>query len=295
MTDEQRPAHVTPGKPAHRPLLLLATGLLLGIAVTYAFVVHRGDRRDDTRPSVVRVFGPWSMEKRLRRIFEKFQAEQPGVDFELVTGTPGSLAERMRAGDVPDVYVSMGPVGLDVLQKEGVIRPGSGGVILKQRMVLVCSEAMKDIVKDVKDLAKGEVRKVGIGRPAMSAGRFARQALAKEGILDVVEAKSQKSPLRSLLKGEVDAAVILGQCCYQEDLLAGKLVPLTGLIVVRHLPDELVPEFPVIAVTTKGTDASEPARRLVEFLSGKVAQAILRREGPGACPVCDGGICPIPK
>jgi len=295
MTEKQQPKGVTASRPAHLPFLLLVLGLLIGIATTYILVGLGQGRGQTTRPSVVRVFGPWSMEKRLRRIFEEFQAKNPPVTFLFVTGTPGSLAKRMRNGDVPDVYISMGPVGLEALQKEGLIHPGSGNTILTQRMVLVCSEQVKAIVRDVKDLARSEIKKVGIGRPVMSAGTFARQALQREGIREIVEAKSQKSPLRSLLKGEVDAAIILEQCCYQEDFVAGKLVPLSGITVVDHLPDELVPEFPVIAIAVKGRHASERARHFVEFLSREVAQNILLRKGPQACPVCDGLVCPAPR
>jgi len=287
--------NVTSGRPGNWPLALLALGFVLGAAATYALVPSDKAPGEPTDLPSVRIFAPWSMEKRLRRIFEEFQAKNPPARFHLVTGTPGSLSKRMRGGDVPDVYISMGPVGLQALQDEGIILAGQGNPILNQRMLLICSERMKGIVKSVEDLAKPEVTRVGIGRPSVSAGTYARQALERRGVREVVEAKSQISPLRSLLRGEVDAAIVLGECCYQEDLLAGRLVPLTGVTVVEHLPDELVPEFPIVAIATKGAEASEPARRFVSFLSGAEAQAILLRQGPQACPVCDGGVCPIPQ
>jgi len=58
------------------------------------------------------VYAPWSMEMRMRRIFEEFQAAHPEVTFRLETGTPGKLVKRMEAGERPDVYVSMGPMGV---------------------------------------------------------------------------------------------------------------------------------------------------------------------------------------
>jgi molybdate transport system substrate-binding protein len=244
---------------------------------------------------MIRVLAPWSMEKRMRRIFERFQIQNPGVTFELRTGTPSRLAKRLREGYAADISISMGPVGLELMQQEGLIQPGTGRTILTQGMVLICSEEIKDILKDVKDLAKPEVKRVGVARPTMSAGTFARGALEKAGILEIVEAKSHRSPLRSLLKDEVDAGIIFEQCCYQEDLVAGRLVPQSGVTVVKHIPDELVPRFPIIAIAVKGKEAPQPVHHFVDYLADKEAQEILLRIGPEACPVCDGETVPVPK
>ena len=142
-----------------------------------------------TKPVTLTVFAPWSMEKRMRRIFEKYQQRDPSVTFKLETGTPGSLVKRMKGGERPDVYISMGPIGVEVLHEMGIVREGTEKEILCKRLILVCSEAMKETVKDIRDLARPEVRAVGIGRPTLSAGTFSRTALEKAGVIETVEAK----------------------------------------------------------------------------------------------------------
>ncbi len=269
------------------------TALCLAAILASALVGCRERSRpaETSGPVRLAVYAPWSMEKRLRRAFEKFRLEHSEVAFQLQTGTPGRLVNRMKAGERPDVYISMGPVGIDVLTEMGIVRKGSGKEILRQRMILIRSEAMKDTVTRLEDLAKPEVRKVGLGRPSLSAGTFSRQALQKAGILEAVEPKGQVSPLRSYMKGEVDAAIILGECCYDEDLLLGQVVPRQGIHVVGALPESLCPTFPVIAVGIKGAAPTEVADRFIEFLTGPEAQSILRRQGPEACPICDGEKC----
>ena len=273
------------------------TSSLLAVLTTISALVISGCGRQvqEAKPAeALVVFAPWSLEKRLRRIFEEHQAKHPDVRFHLVTGTPGSLVKRVQGGQAPDVYVSMGPSEIEALRNMGLLREGSEREILRQRMVLVCSEDMKELVGAVEDLAKPEVRKVGIGRPSLTAGTCARDALRKCGVLGVVEAKSQESPLRSLLAGEVDAAIVYEECCYEEDLLVGKRVLLPGVVAVQVLPDALCPEFPVSAVALKGQGQPQAAIQFVEFLAGQQARDILNRRGPGACPLCGDGTCPLP-
>lgn len=240
------------------------------------------------------VYASWSMEKRLRRIFERFTLEHPGVSFRLQTGTPGRLVELIRQGDRPDVYVSMGPVGVEVLRKMGLVREGSEKEILRQHLVLVCSKPLKGKVASLRDLARPDVRAVGMGRLMLSAGAFSRVALRKLGILKAVEAKARISPLRSYMKGEVDAAIILEECCFDEDLLLGKVVARQGINVVQVVPESLCPAFPVVAVGIRGRGYSEAAEEFIGFLTEREAQELLRRKGPRACPVCDGDTCTLP-
>lgn len=201
----------------------------------------------------------------------------------------------MKAGGRPDVYISAGPIGVDVLREMGIVREGTEKEILRQRLMLICSETLKETVKDVRDLAKPDVRAVGVGRPTLSAGTFSRRALEKAGVLEAVEAKAQISPFRSYMAGTVDAAIILEECCYDEDLLLGKVVPRQGVCVVHPLPEVLCPPFPVIAVAITGAGPSDPSAEFVNFLTEESPQDILHRRGPGACPLCDGETCPVPS
>ena len=235
------------------------------------------------------------MEKRVRRIFESFQSDHPGVTFRLVTGTPGKMVKRMKAGARPDVYISMGPIGVKVLTSMGIARQGSAREILRQRMTLICTEAMKGKVWGLQDLAGPDVRRVGLGRATLTAGTYSRRALSKLGILEKVAAKSQISPLRSYMCGKVDAAIVLGECCYGEDLLMGRVAPRRGIGIVGPLPVDLCPEFPIVAVAIKGQAPPEVAQQFINFLTQPAPQEVLRRKGVEACPVCEGEKCAIPR
>lgn len=224
--------------------------------------------------AVVTVYAPWSMELRLRRIFEKFQLARPGVTFRLHVSKPGPLIKRMKEGALPDVYISMGPVGVERLRDLGLVRERSEREILRQRLILVCSDAMKDTVKSVHDLAKPEVTVVGMPPTGLSAGVFSHQALKELGLLETVAAKERISPFSLFVKKEVDVAIMYEECVYEEDLWVGARVPRPTINVVEPLGEP----FPVIAVGIKGEGPAEVAQEFIDFLTQPEAQQILNRQ-----------------
>ncbi len=228
---------------------------------------------DTSRTTKLTVFAPWPMELRLRRAFEKYQLTHPNTTFQLQTGKPGPLIKRMKAGDLPDVYISMGPVGVETIRELGFVREGTEREILSQRVIVVCSDAMKDTVKSVQDLAKPEVSVIAMPPPSLSAGVYSHQALEELGLLQIVLAKERISPYSLFIKGEVDVAIMYEECVYEEDLLPEGRVPRRTINVVEPLGSP----FPVIAVAVKGEGAPEVAQEFINFLTEPEAQRILKR------------------
>ncbi|MBL7223052.1 MAG: substrate-binding domain-containing protein [Candidatus Brocadiae bacterium] len=240
-----------------------------------------------TQARPLEVFAPWCMEKRLRRIVEVFQEKRPSTPVRFATGTPGQLIKRVRAGGKPDVYIAMGPCEIEVLQSMGLVDEGSAREILRQTLLLAVSEKAKETVAELRDLAKKEVNSVGMGRPTLTSGRLARAALGKLGILDAVAPKAKTSPLRQLVLGQVQAAVLYEQCCYEEDLHVGKPDLRRDIAAVRPLSRELCEPFPVVAAPLKHGAAHPDAAVFVATLCGKRAQDILHRRGDWSCPICE--------
>jgi ABC-type molybdate transport system substrate-binding protein len=218
---------------------------------------------------------------------EVFQEQAPTVPVRFRTGTPGQLIRRVKAGERPDVYIAMGPEEIEVLGSLGLAAPGSAREILKQTLVLAVAEKARSRVGRLRDLARKEVAAVGIGRPTLTSGRRTRAALRKLGILDAVEPKARTSPLRSLVLGEVEVAVLYEQCTYEEDLYVGRLVPRRGIAAAKPLPKELCEPFPLLAVALTTGRAHPAAARFIRALGGKRAQDILHRRGEWSCPICE--------
>ena len=233
------------------------------------------------------VFAPWCMEKRLRRIVEIFQERRPTTPVRFTTGTPGKLIKAVKGGARPDVYIAMGPSEIEMLDQLGLTVPGSAREILRQTLVLAVGQEARGKVGGLRDLTKADIEAVGMGRPTLTSGRLTREALRKLGVLDAVEPKARTSPLRSLVVGDVPAAVIYEQCCYEEDLFVGVEVPRRGIAVARPLPGELCKPFPAMAVALRKRPAHPAAQAFILSLREKRAQDILHRRGEWSCPICE--------
>ena len=238
-------------------------------------------------PRPLHVFAPWCMEKRLRRIVELFQEKSPTAPVRFVTGTPGKLIREVKGGQRPDVYIAMGPSEIGVLRSLGLIVPGRAREILKQTLVLAVSARAREKIKELRDLASPDVTAVGIGRPTLTSGQLTRVALRKLGILDAVEPKARTSPLRSLVLGDVQAAVIYEECCYEEDLLVGARASRRGIAAAYPLTEKLCEPFPAMAVAIKTGRAHPAATTFIQVLRERRAQDILRRRGEWSCPICE--------
>jgi len=219
------------------------------------------------------LYAPWPMELRLRRIFERYQVKHPDVIFQLYVAKPGPLIKRMKAGEVPDVFISMGPAGVETVRELGLVRQGTEQEILTQRVFVVCSDAMADTVKSVQDLARPEVTVVAMPPPNLSSGVYSHRALKEVGILDVVLAKERISPYSLFMKREVDVAIMYGECVFEEDLVLGDRVPRRTINVVEAIGEP----FPVVAVPTKGEGPPDAAQAFIDFLIEPEPQSILNR------------------
>ena len=233
------------------------------------------------------VFAPWCMEKRLRRIVELFQEKCPTVPVRFTTGTPGQLISRVRKGARPDVYIAMGPAEVEVLGSLKLVRAGTPREILRQRLVLALGEKARGRVKSLRDLASPDLPSVGLGRPLLTSGRLGRVALKKVGVLEAVAPKARTSPLRSLVLGDVQAAIVYEECVYQEDLFVGATVLRAGIAFAEPFPKSACESFPSIALAVAGEGRHPEAATFVQTLTTKRAQDILHRRGEWACPICE--------
>ena len=259
-------------------------GLVFAVILVLVFLAGMNAApRAEVTP--LRVFAPWCMEKRLRRIAEVFQETHPNTPVCFTTGTPGYLLRKIKAGERPGVYIAMGPSDIEALGALGLPVPGTAKDILEQTLLLAVSAEAQEEVKHLRDLAKEDITAAGIGPPAMTSGRLTRVALERLGILETVLPKAKTPPLRALALGQAQASVLYEECCYEEDLLTGRTVLRRGIAAAEPLPKELCEPFPVTAVVLKTTPAHPDAADFISVLIGERGRDILHRRGDWSTPV----------
>ena len=148
-------------------------------------------------------------------------------------------------------------------------RSDSPAVFARNRLVIAVGRGNPKHVQTLADLARGDL-KVVLAAPAVPAGKYARQALAKAGVNlspvsleDNVEAVVTKVGL-----GEADAGIV-----YVTDAKAGRNVDAVQIPDV----DNVVAAYPAVGLRLGSQRAG--GEQFVDFLRSPSGQAILRRFG----------------
>ena len=248
------------------PAVLLSFILGFGVCALIAAAIP------SRPPEIVqlKILAPWSFELRIRRVFEDYERQHPLTQFVLVTGMPGKLMKFMKEFPDGDVYVAMGPAELEQLRKMGRLKNGLCEPLVTQHIALVRPARRKGaegtfVVRSIQDLARPEVKSVGLGRPTATAGTVARKLLQKAGILDKVEPKGRKAPLFRAFVGQVAAAFVYEECLFEETKINGQRPMRPGVEMIK-LFDEPDAAFDVIAVQLDCARHPEAARDFIHFL-----------------------------
>jgi molybdate transport system substrate-binding protein len=177
------------------------------------------------------------------------------------------LVAQLRQGAKADALATADqPTMASVPAKD---RSGSPAVFARNRLVIAVGHRNPQHVQSLADLARPDI-KVVLAAPAVPAGKYARQALAKAGVNvspvsleDNVEGVVTKVGL-----GEADAGIV-----YVTDARDGRNVDAVQIPDV----DNVTADYPAVGLNTGQQRAG--GQQFVAFLRSPSGQAILRRFG----------------
>ena len=145
------------------------------------------------------------------QIFEK---QHPGSKVIFNFAASGPLLQQIAQGAPVDVFASADQKTMDQAQDKGLIVPASRKNFVSNTLVLIVPQDSKLAVSGLKDLAKPEVKRVGLGNPAtVPVGRYTQEALTQAGLWEAVQPKlimgeSVRQVLDYVSRGEVDAGFV---------------------------------------------------------------------------------------
>lgn len=232
------------------------------------------------RAETLRVFAAASLTEAFGELAAAYERAHPGVKVEVSFAGSQVLRTQIEQGAPADVFASADPAQAAALVQAGLLGPTR--VFATNRLVLAVP-AQGGRVRRLDDLALPGV-KVVLAGPAVPAGRYAAQVLARLAASGsygpgyearvlgnvVSHETSVRAALARVALGEAEAAFV-----YATDVASARAVR------AIEVPERcnVTAEYPV-GVLARSPRAAR-ARDFVELLLGEPGQAVLRRHGFG--------------
>lgn len=206
-----------------------------------------------------------SLTEAFRDLGQRFERARPGVTVTFSFGSSAELAAQIEAGAPADVFASADPALVDGLG--GRVR-GDAVTVATNRLVVVTPRDDPAGIARPADVARPGVALV-LAAPEVPAGRYARAALDRLGVLAAAERNvvsneaDAKAVVTKVALGEADAGV-----CYATDVTPA----LRALELPQHAQVPI--SYPVAALTGDGD-----ARAFVSFVASARGRAVLEDHG----------------
>jgi molybdate transport system substrate-binding protein len=220
--------------------------------------------------AVLRVGAATSLREAAEKIGKRF-TETSGTRVELTFGASSELAAQLRAGAPIDLLMSADEDIPHALEREGIgwhSRPFAAN-----RLVVVARAELAPKIQKSSDLVSEAVKHVALPAPVVPAGHYAREWLARKGLLKVVEMRAvQTENVRATLAavdaGNADAAIV-----YATDARVA-----TSAKVAFEIPANEQPRIVYVAIESKASK-NLAIKDFMEFLVGDDGQRLLKGAG----------------
>jgi molybdate transport system substrate-binding protein len=185
-----------------------------------------------------------------------------------------ALARQIANGASVDVFVSADDAQMDVVERAGLVMPGTRSALVRNRLAVVVPSS-RPRLHSVDALAAGDFRRIAMGDPeAVPAGVYAKRYLRALGLWDalqprVVPSRNVRAALAAVENGTADAAIV-----YATD--ARRSAGLTVAIVVEGAP---APPIVYPACVVRTSRHAGAARQFAAFLASAPAAQAFERHG----------------
>ena len=243
--------------------------VLLVLFAAFAIAACGGDAGATAKRRLV-VFAASSLTASFEALAAEFERRHDGVDVQLhFAGTP-QLVLQLQEGAPGDVFASADEANMQKVVDAGrtAARPQA---FATNGLAIVVAAGNPRYLQSLADLARPDL-KVALCAPDVPAGRYARAALARAGVVvpSVSDEPSVAAVCTKVRLGEIDAGIV-----YRTDVRSD------GVDEVRIAPaDDVVAVYPI--ATLAGARAGPLAAEFVEFVRSPAGQRILAGFGFGA-------------
>jgi molybdate transport system substrate-binding protein len=191
----------------------------------------------------------------------------------VVLGSTGMLTQQIRNGAPADVFFAANESFIDSLAKESLTRTETNTVYATGRIALVKLKSNAIVVRELKDLADPQVRRVAIANPQHAPyGLAAKQALEQAGLWTAIEPKlvfgeNVQQAAQFVRSGSAEAGIVARSVADTPDL------DWTLVDAKIHAP------LSQVAVVLARAKQPVVAQSFLDFVNGTRGRAVMRQFG----------------
>jgi len=249
--------------------------LMVGLCFSVLFLAAEV-RAQSSSAHEITVSAAISLKDAFEEIGKLFMRAHPEARVVFNFAGSGDLARQIEAGAPVDVFASAAQKDMDDLDRQGLIAKNARKNFAKNSVVLVKPVASTIPIQSLKDLQRGDVKKVVIGNPkTVPAGRYAEEALRHLNLWDTIKdrvifAEHVRQALDYVARNEVDAGLV-----YSTDALARS----KDVKVAARLPEGSYQPVVYPIGVIKGIRAEAISRAFTDFVLSAEGQRVLTKYG----------------
>jgi molybdate transport system substrate-binding protein len=182
------------------------------------------------------------------------------------------LSRQIVNGAPVDVFISADSAQMAIVEKAGMVAPGSLVPLLGNQLAIV---VRREHAGNVDAAALARMQRIAVGDPdAVPAGIYAKQYLERIGLWKTLQPRllpmgSVRAALAAVENGSADAGMV-----YVTDARASKAVRVTTVVAGRDAPTIVYP-----ACVVSSSKRQDAATAFVTFLQTPAASEIFRQHG----------------
>ncbi len=219
-----------------------------------------------------------SLKECMNEIIQQYQQANPAIKIVPNYEASGKLQVQIENGAPADLFISANRDKMNLLEKKGLLQPGTRCDLLENKVVLIVPAGGKLQLAGFQDLASDKLgeKSIAIGDPkVVPAGKYAAEIFKNLKIADAVMpktvfAQNVRAVLTFVARGEVEAGVV-----YETDakLMADKVRVAAQAPAGSHSPVI----YPA-AVIAAGAAKAE-GEKFLAYLKTPAAAAVFQKYG----------------
>jgi len=219
-----------------------------------------------------------SLKECMNEIIQQYQQANPEIKIVPNYEASGKLQVQIENGAPADLFISANQDKMNLLEKKGLLQPGTRCDLLENKVVLIVPADSKLQLASFQDLATGKLgeKSIAVGDPkVVPAGKYAAEIFKNLKIADAVMpktvfAQNVRAVLTFVARGEVEAGVV-----YETD---AKLMSDKVRIAAQAPAGSHSPVVYPAAVIAAGAAKAE-GEKFLAYLKMPAAAAVFQKYG----------------